>query len=445
MYSKLKAIILFLGLFFLLFPPHILISGGTLKTVYIFIFVPSLFGAFHYLTTSNTSNLIKVTLVLMAIAFIYFSIISGLICFIDTSVLGEITTGLILLFSCYFYVRLYYRFYTDTYVNRLFIDLNRAGVVQAVIVIATLVSKGFKDFLYSFIGVTETSARYLYGEVAVQRFQGIAPSGFSFLSTTHALLFVCGIWGFYTRNKKYSIVGVLFFTFGQLAILVSILLIGRTGLVVIIIFSILLIIYSLQSAVLHNNRPSKINTSNTLKVFFCLLSTIFVLAISFDFSTYEKNIDFAFETVINYYKYRELDRTTNGVINEHYIFPKTADEIVFGTGNFGRSEQLPYIESDVGYILFLHGSGILGIIIGFSFYGVGLFYSYKYRKLNNYLSLFIAIYLVMFSIVNLKDYYYISHVGYTQIYFIMLCALAKSIDLYRNKLSEYQPVVKKLS
>jgi uncharacterized membrane protein YqjE len=227
-------------------------------------------------------------------------------------------------------------------------------------------------------------------------------------------------------KRKFKFLEIILFLGGQIIIFMAILLIGRTGLIIILLFLIALMFYWINSVV-HNYRISKKSVK--------LISLFIVVAVAglmtVNFSKYKKNIDFAFELVINLTEKRKLDRSTAEVIKHHFIFPKKAVNLLLGTGNFGRSPVLPYVNSDVGYVLFINGAGILGMLVAYSLYFPGLYYSYKYRRLNPYLSWFIFVYLFALIILNLKDYYFISHVGYSQIYFIALSLLGIEIKLDR--------------
>lgn len=420
--NKIKKYIYFLGLFFLIFPPHILIYGYTFKTVYLFIVLPGIIGGYNYFREKKKNVVVKHTLAFMLFAFFYFCILSGLTLFTDISVIKEILMGFIILFSCYFYVNVYSEMYGNRFITKLFMDLNKAGIIQSVIVIATFLSPNFKSFLYSFIGLTATSHRYLFEQDLIERFQGIVPSGFAFLSTTHALLLAIGIWGFFMSNKRYRFPEIIIFILGQITIFISIALIGRTGFVVFLLFLSALIFYR-ASYLIKTHFLSK----KTIKLVLSIAIIATAIFVSTDLSKYKKNIDFAFDLVIEYSQTKEISGSVATVINYGFFFPDNAFNLFLGTGNFGRSDGLPYVYSDVGYVLFINGAGIFGMLIGYSFYFIGFYYAYKYRRLSPYLSLFVTVYLIMLIIVNLKDYYYVSQVGYSQIFFIMICVLGKRL------------------
>jgi len=376
-----------------------------------------------YFKNGERNNVEKNTLALMFLALVYFVAISCIDAFKDTSVIKEVLTGIIILFACFYFVHCYHKNYGERFVARLFIDLNKVGILHSAVVIATFVSSDFKYFLYDFISVTDKSMRYLFGEVEHERYQGIVVSGFSFLSATHALLLVLGVWGFYMNNKRYRLGDIFLFCLGQLMIFVSIGLIGRTGFVVLLVFLIALFILRAYNFI----KDFRLSTK-TIKLVFAFLILSIAMLFTVDISRYSKNINYAFETAICYIESRELDRSSTYILQHHFIFPDSTFDILFGTGNFGRSSNLAYIPSDVGYALFIHGAGIFGMFVGYGFYFLGLYYGYKYRQLNSYLSAFIAVYFFALMILNLKDYYYISYAGYSQIYFIALCALGKCVE-----------------
>lgn len=431
MNGKIKRLLYFIGIFFLIFPPHIIIHGFTVKTVLLFIFIPGIIGGLKFITIKKGHILEKQTLLFMFVALIYFSFLSLSVLFKDISLISQILTGVIILFACYYYVNSYYRIYGERYIIMLFKHLNIACIINSLFVIATFVSPHFKTFLYSFIGITELSRRYLFGDVAVVRYQGIVPSGFSFLSTTHALLLIAGVWGFFMDKRKYFLKDIIFFSFGQIIIFLAILLIGRTGLIVISLFIFALIFYRLSDN-LQNYRASK----KSIK-FIGIMIVIVIIAIStMNFSKYRKNLDFAFELVISLTQKGSLDRSSKEVVTHQLFIPHDIKGLLIGNGNFGRSHSLPYVDSDAGLILFINGAGLIGLLIGFSFLLPGFYYSYRYRKKNSYLSWFIAVYLIVFIILNLKDYYFISQVGYSQVYFIAICILSIEIDRTNNKSSE---------
>lgn len=113
----------------------------------------------------------------------------------------------------------------------------------------------------------------------------------------------------------------------------------------------------------------------------------------------------------------------DALLEKHYFFPSSLSGLLFGSSNFGRSGFLPYIPSDVGYVLFIHGAGICGFILSYSFYLLIIVYAYKLKDKNPMLLFLIIYFVFVIFIANLKDFYFISFSGYSQIIFLLICAL----------------------
>jgi hypothetical protein len=113
-----------------------------------------------------------------------------------------------------------------------------------------------------------------------------------------------------------------------------------------------------------------------------------------------------------------------------FIFSHDIFEIIFGTGNFGRGEN--YIDSDIGWVLFISGGGILGVLILYAPYVYMIYFGLANKKkfyLNNILSVTVILLLVL----NFKDIYYLSH-GYIQpIYILFSMCLIKGHALMSGK------------
>jgi hypothetical protein len=430
-----KNYLYFVGLFFLIFSPHIMVSGVIVKTVYLFIVAPGLAGIYLYSKARKRHIVETRTLSFMFLSLLYFIAVAGIGTFQDISVIKEILMGVIILFACFFYVHYYYKIHGNRFVPHIFSDLNMVGFCHSCLVIATFVSPRFKHFLYDYVSVTERSMRYLFGEVENERYQGIVASGFSTLSTTHALLLVAGVWALYIDNRRMRPGSVILFWLRQLVILVAIGLIGRTGFVIVLLFLGALFVLRVREFL------SRLRfSSRTIKSLFAILVLSVTASLTVDVSRYSKNIEYAFEPIIRYTESREFDRSTTDVLQNQWIFPETLCGLFFGTGNFGRSDALDYIPSDVGYVLFIAGAGILGMLVAYSFYLVGVYYAYRFRVLYPYLSAYIVVFLFALIILNLKDYYFISYAGHSQIFFIMLCALGKAVAWRNNTSMKMRPL-----
>jgi len=426
---------LLFGLFLFMFPPHIKLFGIVVKVVYVSIFLPSVFGFREFLTKRGSDILVKKLLLFMGFGFIFLLYRSGMDGFDDLSAVREMVMGVVILFAAYFYYLKYQDRYGDAYLVRIYYDLYLIGVFHSTIVIATFLFPEFKGVLYQYIEVTAKSSKFLFNPYITQRFQGIVHSGFSFLSTTHALLFCAGILSLLLKKEKYGIQKISLFLSGLIVILLSIGLIGRTGFVVVILFFSILLLSKILKAMY---RP-KLNLESLRFILLVIIALILLGSVA-DFSKYAENTKFAFEFIINYYETGNMStHSTDTIIRSEIFFPGHVGAFLFGTGNFGRGSNFDRINSDVGYVLFIYGAGVIGMLIAYSFYLLGGYFAFQHYSLNPDLSLFMILFIIMLAVVNVKDYYFISYSGYTQIYFITFLSLAEVVrsGSYKTQFKQY--------
>lgn len=425
--KKVKSLSTLFAIFFFLFPPQVIIGGVIIKTMMIFIGIPGIFGIILFLRRKIHSIILSKTLIFMLIGFCYLIIISGIYGFLDTNTIRAMVLGFIILFAAYYFISIYQKLYKDNYVSRLLWDLYFAGVLHSIIIIISFLSQDFRDLLYQWINVSEKAAVHIDLNF---RSQGIVYSGFSALSTSMALLLITGIVVFYKRRKSYKLHKIILFNLGLLLIFVAIVLIARTGIIVVIL------------GITFNLIWRNYKKSNPIRIFFTTLKSVIVLSlfialgsIYLDLSAFEKTISFASTPFIDFFTRGPSSVwIVQELLHNHYFFPDNFLDLLFGTSNFGRGDNLPHISSDVGYVIFIFGAGIIGLILAYSFYLVVLHYALKRRKINSRLSFLLVFYFIILLIANLKDYYFIGFNGYSQIFFLLTCALAEysRVKLYSN-------------
>lgn len=417
-------ILYFLGIFFFIFPPYISFFGLTVKTVYLFANIPAFIAFVRFVKKPDV--LTKYVCCSLLLGFVYLMVVASAGAFQDLSAVKGLIMGGIILFASKFYVDIYHHSYGETFIRRLFYDLYLAGVIHSVILILTFLSPSFKDFLYSFVLVSDKSWKYLFSEVQGYRFQGIVPSGFSFLSTTHSLLAATGVWAFYIDKRKKSFFSSIAFVLGLFCLLLSLVLIGRTGFVILLLYMIVLLLW--------RNARFAMCFKSSGKSFKLSLSAIVILIVilsSVNFEKYIVNILFAFEIVFQYLQTGRMSSvSTDKLLENEFFLPPDMLSLIFGTSNFGRGDN--YIFSDVGYVLFIHGAGVIGMLISFSFYFVSMTFAYRYRKTQPELYLFILTFVAVVGILNLKDFYFFDYSGFNQIFFLATCALGVFVKGRKN-------------
>ena len=113
--SKQKSsLLVFFALFFMIFSPHVSILNYTIKTVYIFVFIPSIFGFLNYVQSNNVPKFINLTNLMMFVSLVYNFIILCLFKFIDTTWLSRILMGFIEFYAAIFIGNIYVNFILKT-------------------------------------------------------------------------------------------------------------------------------------------------------------------------------------------------------------------------------------------------------------------------------------------------------------------------------------------
>jgi hypothetical protein len=218
-------------------------------------------------------------------------------------------------------------------------------------------------------------------------------------------------------NEVIKFKKIVIAVFCNFILLLSLFLSGRTGFFV---FGFGLIYYLIVSWA----QGKKLHFKNILIVNFILfLIPVLILTYVVDFSDFERMINWFFEIFINVLEGNgATSASTDVLLNDMYFLPDGAMNLLFGTFNFGRSDYLPYINSDVGYVLFIYGAGLLGLFISFSLYGYFYIVSLNFKN-DQRLSFILKFILFMVFIGNFKDEYYFSIDGITPILMIIVALI----------------------
>ncbi|WGZ91677.1 MAG: hypothetical protein QJT80_04190 [Candidatus Thiocaldithrix dubininis] len=71
----------------------------------------------------------------------------------------------------------------------------------------------------------------------------------------------------------------------------------------------------------------------------------------------------SFEALISYIEFQEFTTGSQNALNSMWHIPSNQFHLFFGDGNFGRTEHLAYVASDIGYVRLLYALGIFGTIL----------------------------------------------------------------------------------
>src|SRR5690606_21460770 len=134
---------------------------------------------------------------------------------------------------------------------------------------------------------------------------------------------------------------------------------------------------------------SVISRSLSLKVLFAMSLFLILIPIGYNYLMQSQHSRFAsraFELYINYIETGEIGTSSSNKVQDMYFLPQDNRHLYFGDGNFGRDDNLPYVDSDIGYIRTIYGVGIIGTIVMFMPLFYVLFLALKNYKHNRYLT-----------------------------------------------------------
>jgi hypothetical protein len=402
--TKKKNWLIFLLLFFIVFSPQVSLFSFNIKTVYLFVVIPSIFGFIKYFKSKNPPKYIRFLILLMLFSLFYNLMVYLLFGFIDISWVIKILMGFIELFAAIFMANVYVNLYKDEAFNKITIDLFLVGVIHSLLMLIIFISPNFRDTFYRFIQLSELAYNSTFRLDSQTRFSGMLNSGFGSLSVLNAILFLMGLYS-YMFNSRLSLIQ---FVVGTLLLLISSILSGRLGIVVTLLIIVL-------SYLLPTFRKSVINKKLNFLLITIPLIFIFISLLN---EYFPEKAQFAFETYFRYQNSGNLDNSTELVLSESLSPNLSIFNLFFGTGNY----NIDYADS--GYIVMLTGAGVIGVIISYSFLFASFnLLSFKSKSNKNYNYIILNLILIIIFI-NFKNLYFFGYNDVFQIYFLITCTAA---------------------
>ena len=404
-------------LFFIIFSPHIAIFNFTIKTVYLFVVIPSILGFIKYIQNNKVPKYIKMTIFLMFFSLLYNLIMYFLHGFVDISWIIQILMGFIEFYAAIFVGNIYINLYGNEAINKMTVHLFYIGVIHSILMIVIFISPNFRNIFYNFIMLTELAYSATFRLDNLTRFSGLLNSGFGSLSLLNAIMFLMGLYAYMVTNK----ITLTKFVIGTLLLFVSSILSGRLGiLVMLLVLSFFYVLPMLKISIFNRK----------LKLLLILVPTIFTFILFLNIYFPDK-AQFAFETYFRYIDSGTFDRSTELILSEQLNPSLSYMELIFGTGNY-------FIDyADSGYIVMMNGGGIIGSLVSYSF----LFSTFYLKQFNlksqeKYKYILISLILIILFINN-KNLYFFGYNDIFQFYFLITCTLAlldvKNINSYKIK------------
>lgn len=417
LFTRKLHLLAFLLLFFIIFSPHVSIFNYTIKTVYLFLLIPSIIGFVKYIQNNNKPKYIKLTNVLMCFSLIYNLIFYFLHGFIDLLWISKILMGFIEFYAAIFIGSIYVKLYCNEAVNKITIHLFYVGVIHSILVLIIFISPGFRNIFYSFIQLTELAYSSTFRLDSYTRFSGLMNSGFGSLSVINAIMFILGLYSYMINNK----ISLTKFLVGSLLLFISSILSGRLGIVVMLLGVVFY--YALPTL----RKPIYIRK---FKLLLILVPLIFIFVILLNYY-FPDQAQFAFESYFKYQESGKFDNSTESILSETLNPDLSFIELLFGTGNY----SIDYADS--GYIVMITGGGIVGAFVSYSF----LSSSFVLKKINfrngeKYKYILLSLILIIIFI-NYKNLYFFGYNDVFQIYFLITCTAALLEKKNLNFLQSY--------
>jgi hypothetical protein len=410
-------IALFFLTFFMIIPMKVKIIGSTINVSLLVMCVLSIIYFIHAFITQRFYLPEAKILGLNLIIILYFIVVFLAGGAMDNSMIVRSLYGLIIFSASIMIARSFKKLFQNDFVEKTLKYIFLIGIVHSIIQILVLFLPELANKLYHFVDISELANQ---GLKTFHRAPGLFVSGAAVLSTFNAFILLIGTVLFFMNGLAISaykiILASILFFIQFLAIFFS----GRTGFILLLIGLSVYGVYWVFKA--KKGRPI-ILLKFFGRVFVLVIFGILLLRYFVDIPKYENNIKWAFEFIYSINDNGTFSTgSTNRLFETMYFVPEKPLNLIFGTSNFGRSPNLPYINSDSGFILMIFGAGFLGLIIAFSIFLYFYIIAFRYRK-NREVSFLVRLFVLLIIAANLKDLYYLAISGVMQILMILVALL----------------------
>lgn len=393
-----KSFLFFIWLFFLVFTPQFLIFGVVFNSLYLLI-VPLFL--IDFIKLRNDLFLNKLILILVIVLSFHFliSIYNG---YLELSILKQIIIFFFMFLNFYYFFLKFKIFFPENTLYELFMLVLIVLVLNSLTILISAIYQPFTDFLYSIVYITEKQAGAIYETNLLKRFSGFSVSGFSYLSFKYMFLYIISISYFIKKDLKIKdSVRIILFSF---IIIFSMIFVARTGLFFIFLFFLVFLLKKYFFSI----------RLKEMSLFFFIVFFVYNFIESSDSEVFWFAADRSFDLFFNYFNNSELENGTINDLSQELIFPKNLYHWILGNGDFGRDR---IFVTDIGWLSFINGSGLVGVII----YYIPYFYLFIISLNSGFR--FATVSLVLSSLIaNSKDLVFLEH-SYIQAFCIMFIIL----------------------
>lgn len=418
MRTLLRKILLALALFLLIIPMQLAILGTELNTSLAIMVGLSAWYFFDQFAMHRPLTREHTMFAHLGLLLIYFLGVAVAGEARDFHIVQMCVYGILMYSSSLTLVRIYRKIYQDRWIGTVLKSIFLLGLMHAVIQFLVLLVGPVADAVYSIVKLSDESAIHISQGY---RSPGLFSSGAAILGTFNAWVILIGLVAFLRQPGRPSVLCLLLMALATIVEIAAIAVSGRTGFVALAIGLAVVAAYEIVT-----DRQSRLGRNLGLVMLTCV-TMLSVAALTVSTENLEHNLRWSFEFLYSLSEGRGLSTGSTSVLFEQMFFlPDGWFQLLFGTSNFGRSADFPYVDSDAGYVLMIFGGGVFGMLLMMSFF-VYIFVASLHTKRHELAVLLIAFVVTTF-VINVKDFYFIQNSGVSQLLIICFALFTASSD-----------------
>lgn len=319
---------------------------------------------------------------------------------------------IVYIISSFFVVKLYSRYYKEKFYLKLLLHIYYSVLIVSFTVILFFVFPELRNFVYPLLASKMSS---MWEVIRGIRYIDISVGAGTTLSLVFFVGFVLNV--FLLREK---ILQNYIFTIMPLVFLVSAFLTARSGMFLIIGYTLLVLLSSFTIKLSRLSAFTYVNIFIVIGLFFYLFQS--------NNSTFASVIPWAFEIFINLIESGTFSTaSTNNLFNDHYFFEFNYLELIFGKNYFNAP-------TDVGYLKILYANGIFGlfVFIIFYLYMFGTVLKNKNFELKH-LKIMMLIFLSTILLINIKELIFTNSRGLFLMVLIIYFSIMEYSEVKKGK------------
>ena len=390
-FNFLKHFALIILLFLALIGPQLSYGNHVVDLQNITLLALSLAALLRIIIKKKISKYYILFILLLSITFLYYFLIVSLNNFQDITAFKLIFLAIMNALAAFYLYEKYHDFYQDDALEKFFNDLIKIFLFDSIFVIMAYFNESVWNFAYHYLGGKHMEINKLVSNINISKRSCDIGIGSGAIASINFSIFYIISLIYYRKTYKTEVLLV------AICLLLATAFLGRTGLLIEFIFTIFMLLLFIGKQIANLLVLSKKNFRNLLKIKinifkknFQIIGVFFIIIIILastvsNSSQRQKFQDFTLPWILEaYYSFQTSGtlktRSTDEILNRMYFMPKNQTILIMGNSNLGRSENFPYIPSDVGYVRSIFGFGLIGTFITYLPFLIFIFLGLKYKK-----------------------------------------------------------------